>query len=394
MGSDKAYWLRPALGVAVIGWGATAFMPLIALYQQVGISAVATEAMFGLYAIGLVPGLLAGGWWSDRAGRRTVLLTGVVMSVLASVVLMAGAQWPALLFVGRLAAGVGSGLGFSAGAAWIREASRAHHDGHAGSRRATIAMTVGFGCGPLSAGLLGQWAPHPQVLPYVPHLIACLLAVPAVWRSEAPPAPVVHAAAGTDDGRSQRSLRAHLLLVVAPFAPWVFGAAAVAQAYLPPTVAATLGSHRLVFTAVATAVPAVSGLAVQPVMARLAAGRRATMLLAPALVVTIIGFATAIWAVSASSVTMVIVAAVVMGVAYGVTQYAGLADIQQVAGHHQLGVATSAYQALSYVGFALPYALALSTATLGWRPQYGLTAAMAAVAVCALWLTFLTRRQQ
>ena len=105
MGSDKAYWLRPALGVAVIGWGATAFMPLIALYQQVGISAVATEAMFGLYAIGLVPGLLAGGWWSDRAGRRTVLLTGVVMSVLASVVLMAGAQWPALLFVGRPAVG-------------------------------------------------------------------------------------------------------------------------------------------------------------------------------------------------------------------------------------------------------------------------------------------------
>ena len=53
------------------GWGANQFTPMLLLYRsQLGLSAAIVEAMFGLYAIGLIPGLLVGGSASDRIGRR------------------------------------------------------------------------------------------------------------------------------------------------------------------------------------------------------------------------------------------------------------------------------------------------------------------------------------
>jgi len=55
-------------------------------------------------------------------------------------------------------------------------------------------------------------------------------------------------------------------------------------------------------------------------------------------------------------------------------QFAGLADVQHVADRSQLGFATSAYQALSYLGFALPYLLILCHAYFGWSPVAGLFA--------------------
>jgi MFS family permease len=52
------------------------------------------------------------------------------------------------LFAGRLVAGAASGAAFSSGAAWIKELSGTG----SGARRVTVAMTAGFGLGPLLAG--------------------------------------------------------------------------------------------------------------------------------------------------------------------------------------------------------------------------------------------------
>src|SRR5262249_53428257 len=153
VGALGSGWLRPAIAVAAIGWGANQFAPLIVLYQRHGVSVAATEVMFGLYAVGLVPALMVGGRWSDRAGRRAVWLAALALSLVASLVLMAGSAWHGLLFPGRLVVGVSSGLAFGTGAAWIRELSAVDAQHHAGPRRATIAMTIGFGGGPLVAGI-------------------------------------------------------------------------------------------------------------------------------------------------------------------------------------------------------------------------------------------------
>jgi predicted MFS family arabinose efflux permease len=385
-------WLRPAVAVAAIGWGANVFVPLIVLYQQHGISLLATEIMFGLYAVGLVPALILGGRWSDRTSRKVVVTTALMLSTVASVTLLAGSHWHDLLFVGRFVAGVSSGLAFGTGAAWIRELSAAHADIHVGARRATVAMTVGFGGGPLISGLIAQWAPHPQVLPYVLHLAVCVVALfllrPASAEARAHPATPSHTI------HPDHSLAHRLAWVSLPFGPWVFGTAGIGLAYLPAVVAAHAGAHRLAFAAVATALPAISGLLIQPVVAKVAAGRPASQLLVPVMVVVIAALLGASWAASTATVWAVFIAAGLLGVAYGAALYAGIADIQHVARPAQLGVATSSFQAISYLGFAFPYLLTLAHSQLGWSPANGLTALTIVAVVCAIWLSMTTRTKK
>lgn len=79
--------------------------------------------MFGVYALGLIPGLLLAGPLSDACGRPTVVLPSAGLSLAASLVLVAGSHSAALLFLGRLLARVRSGTVFAAGTAWLRETS-------------------------------------------------------------------------------------------------------------------------------------------------------------------------------------------------------------------------------------------------------------------------------
>jgi MFS family permease len=382
-------WLRPAVAVAAIGWGANVFVPLIVLYQQHGISLLATEVMFGCYAVGLVPALLAGGRWSDRTGRKVVVTTALALSALASVVLLAGSQWHGLLFAGRFIAGVSSGLAFGTGAAWIRELSAAHADIHAGARRATIAMTVGFGGGPLISGLIAQWAPHPQIVPYLPHLVVCVVAL--VLLRPADPGARVHHTVPSPDAVADHALKHRLLWVSLPFGPWIFGTASIGLAYLPAVVAAHAGNQRLAFAAVATALPAFTGLLVQPFVAKAAANRHASQLLLRVMVLVVVALLGATWAASAATVWAVFIAAGLLGIAYGAALYAGIADIQHAARPNQLGVATSSFQAISYLGFAFPYLLTLAHSRFGWSPVAGLTTLAIVAVICAVWLSITTR---
>lgn len=183
--NDRDWW-RAGLAVAAVGWGANQFAPLLLLYRaELGMSVVAVNAAFGLYALGLVPGLLLGGPVSDRVGRRRVLVPALGVSLVASVLLVVGGEFGTdWLFAGRLVAGIASGAAFSSGAAWIKELSAAGAQGvNHGPRRVTIAMSAGFAGGPLLAGVIAQWAPLPMVLAYVPHLLLTGLAVPLALRT-------------------------------------------------------------------------------------------------------------------------------------------------------------------------------------------------------------------
>jgi MFS family permease len=188
LGDGARAWWPAGLAVAAVAWGANQFSPLLLLYRaELGLSALAVDAAFGLYALGLIPGLFVGGPLSDRLGRRLLVLPALVVSLVASLLLTAGGDlgvgW---LFAGRLVAGVASGAAFSAGTAWIKELSGSGGGTNHGPRRATIAMSAGFAGGPLIAGLLAQWAPWPAVLPYLPHLVLAVLALILAARARRP----------------------------------------------------------------------------------------------------------------------------------------------------------------------------------------------------------------
>jgi MFS family permease len=383
-------WWRAGLAVAAAGWGAQQFAPLLLLYQaRLHLSATTVQGAFGLYVLGLVPGMLLGGPVSDRYGRRRVMVPTMVVSATATVLLIIGGSGAGWLFAGRLLSGVASGAAFSSGAAWIKELSAlgsSGGDGH-GPRRLTIAMSAGFGLGPLVAGVLAQWAPDPTVLPYLPHLVLVAVAFPLALR--APETRVSHDRRGLLRQLRIPELRdRRFRTIVVPLAPWVFGSATIGMAYLPGLVKSHLAGYGLIFSAVVTLLTAFAGIFVQPLARRVdaAGGPR---LLATALGIVVTGVLVAALAAATVQPALVVVAALVLGAGYGCCLVCGLIEVQRLARPHNLAGLTAAYQAVSYAGFVVPLPLAAASRVV--PPVVLLLIVAALAAVTLVWTTLRSR---
>ena len=172
-------WRRVAVAMFAVGWGANQFSPLLIEYRHaLSLNAGVLAGLFGIYAATLIPGLLIGGPVSDRIGRRPVVLPFVMLSPLATLMLMLGPRSLPVIAAARALAGLCSGVVFGSATAWVQELS---DDPAASARRSAVALSAGFAVGPAVAASLAEWAPYPLVLPYLPHLIIGLLAVLALW---------------------------------------------------------------------------------------------------------------------------------------------------------------------------------------------------------------------
>jgi predicted MFS family arabinose efflux permease len=384
-----AGWLGAGAALAVVGWGANQFSPLLLFYRaHLGLSDAFVDVTFGLYAVGLVPGLLIAGPLSDRLGRRRVVLFAVALSMLASLVLMFGTGGAAWLCAGRVLMGVASGSAFSAGATWVKELSSAPFDDAepaAGARRASIAMTLGFGLGPLVAGALAQWAPAPGVLPYVVQLTLAALALPLTART----VETANATGALPRRRRFAGLRdRRYLLVVLPQAPWVFGGAAIAMVYVPGLTAGHVSGLGLAYAAAVVGTTALSGVLVAPVARRLAR-RGSRVLLGTGMLLVIGGVLADAGLVSLRTVgvwqpVLALPTAAVLGAGYGVLMVFGLSEVQRLAKPEQLAGMTAVFQAFTYLGFAAPFVLSELAAIAS--PGV-LLLAVAALAVLTLLLT-------
>ncbi|CAN5259202.1 MFS transporter [soil metagenome] len=142
--------------------------PVLLYYTDtLDLSALSLTIFFAVYALGLVPSLLLGGPYSDRHGRKRVVVPFTLLCLGALVVLLLTAfLGEPMIYLGRLLQGVTSGAVFTVGVVWLREL--AGPEGAAGAAmKASAAMASGFAIGPLTSGLLVQWAPLPDLLPYV-----------------------------------------------------------------------------------------------------------------------------------------------------------------------------------------------------------------------------------
>lgn len=359
--SRRFVWLPVAAVLLGTGAGANQFAPMLLVYRQtLGLSTGTLEAMFGVYALGLIPGLLLAGPLSDARGRRPLVVPAAGLSLVASVALVAGARSVALLFLGRLLAGVSSGTVFAAGTAWLRETSlppvgTASHG--AAARRAAIAMTAGFGLGPLVAGLLAQWAPAPRVVPYLPHIVLMVVVLLAL-----------RLAPETVTGVARRPVRLSVpgvrgprfRTVVAPMAPWVFAAPAIAFALLPSVVGAEHATDGIALAAAITAITAFSGVLIQPLARRLDQQAHSNRTGVTGLLVLTGGLALGALTAQAQQRWLLVPGAIVLGCAYGLCLIAGLIEVQRLADRDALAGLTAAYYALTYLGFAAPYLFALA----------------------------------
>ncbi|MCW1824401.1 MULTISPECIES: MFS transporter [Mycolicibacterium] len=355
-------WLAVAIAVFCIGWGGNQFTPLLIAYaQHAGYTRVDVDILLGAYVLGLIPGLLIASTLSDRHGRRNVMAAGVISAALGSLIIAIGDYWgfPAL-FVGRLFSGAAVGIAMAVGSAWIAELSRPPFDdasAGAGARRASICLSLGFGVGPLCAGLLTVYAPLPLVLTYLVHAALC---VPVLWA-------VCNRTAETRSRETSRPFldglkvpaagHRRFLHVVVPMAPWIFGSAAIAYAVVPALVADQLGSWALLYTVGLTVLTLGCGVLIQPVARRLD-----DVSSSRAVVVSMALMALGIFAAVATAVTrsalLAPLVAMLLGSAYGIAIVSGLLEIQRISPPDELAGISGVYYSLAYLGFLLPAVLA------------------------------------
>jgi predicted MFS family arabinose efflux permease len=352
-------WLRVAAALFAVGWGANQFAAMLLVYRQEdGASSEAVTALFGAYALGLIPALLLVAPVSDRIGRRRVMRPVLALSVVATVVLLVGGDHLAVLLAGRLAAGVASGAAFAPGTAWVKELSTDGPPG-TGARRATLALSAGFGSGPLVAGVLAQWLPAPTLLPYVPHLVLMVAVIAVAWDAPEP------AMARSDDGGARRSevwaaLRSRrFVLGVTLTAPWVFGAAATSFATIPTFV--DIDVAPIAVTGALTGLTLWTGVAVQPIGRRL--GRPQTIIVV-GLTAAAAGLVMGLLLATSGIEWLVLPAAVLLGTAYGLVLVGGLTTVESLAHPDDLGTLNAVFYSLTYVGFAAPLLSTLALRTL------------------------------
>ena len=362
-----------------VGWGSNQFASLLGVYRdQSHMTQTTVTAIFGTYAVGLIPALLVAGPMSDRLGRRSALRPVLVVSIVASVFLVAGADHAWLLFVGRFLAGVASGAAFGPGSAWIKELSAAAPEG-TGARRAAIWLSAGFGGGPLVAGLIAQWAPLPEVLPYLVHLALMLVITPLAWNT--PETVTVR----TGSSRSVRAMaggmlhsasQSRFLLVVAPAAPWVFALPTITFAVVTSFVTEHTAGIPIAFTAVITGLTLLTGVLVQPFATRVERSRQGSGLPVGLLVATA-GLGLAAVVAVTSQALLVVPVAVLLGGGYGIMLVSGLREVERLADPGELAGLVAVFYALTYLGFAAPYLFAELAPYLGYPALLTVTATVA-----------------
>lgn len=331
----------------VTGWIANHFVALMpTISDRQHLSTATLDAIFGIYALGLLPGLLIGGRASDAFGRRAVALTGSATAVIGTVAMLFS-QHPDVLLAGRLIVGVGVGLAMTSGTAWASDLR-----GPAGAATAGAVMIIGFAVGPLVGGLIaGATDPGVEIsFGVAAALVVTAMTATIVVARRTATAPPVAATAKTV-GQSQLS-SARALSWAMPLAPWVFASATLGFITIPTRVHTGLAAP----TAAGIAALIVNGSSgVVQVIARIGSwGPRAGT----------VGAALAAGAyllIAASPANMTLTLAVpllvLLGVASGLSLREGLIDLEAAAPQHVRGALTGAFYSATYIGFGLPLLL-------------------------------------
>jgi MFS family permease len=345
---------RLSLALFGVGWGANQFTPLLVVYRtRFGLSAAMLGALFGCYALGLIPGLLAGGPLSDARGRKPVVLPFLVVSVLATGILIAGSVWEPALAIGRVIAGLVSGVVFGAGSAWLLETSPSRNP-----KRAALAVTAGFCLGPLVAGVVADVLPWPTIVPYLPHLVLMAVALPGAFAARetgvvgarhhrTPPSPDV-----------RRLFRRRII----PLAPFVFASVGVTVVVLPTRFPSL--PHPVTVVGLMNGITLGAGALIQRLGRRLegaAPGRAAQA----GLLCAVLGWALAGWTAAQPTIAGVVLTMLLMGAAYGLCLVGGMAEVGRMASDVTRGTLVGWFYAWAYVGFGAPFLVSWAGHHLG-----------------------------
>ncbi|ERB54233.1 MULTISPECIES: MFS transporter [unclassified Rhodococcus (in: high G+C Gram-positive bacteria)] len=353
------------------GWAANHFASLIPVLRvDEGLSHIVLDGVFGIYALGLLPGLLTGGAVSDRVGRAVVVLPGALIASLGTLILLLWHDAPGLM-VGRLVVGIGAGLAIGAGTAWAADLR-----GKSGTVMAGVVLTSGFALGPLFSGLLAQFAAFPLATPFVVSAVLSVGSVAAAASWSRTPAPTKAATFTQVPDRAERSgtgVKVALLWAL-PLAPWVFASATVSFV----TMTARLGDRYSgpLLPGFAAALTLGAGILVQTAARHRNWGPQAGTVGAA---LAALGYCLVAVGGAHPALGLFIVCALVLGTAYGLCLREGLLDLESLAPPASRGALTGIFYVGTYLGFGLPVLLVVIEPTMGPSLPLVILAAVAAV---------------
>ncbi|MEU8872711.1 MFS transporter [Streptomyces javensis] len=342
----------PVTAVFVLSNAAT---PLYVRWQrEIGFSKGTLTVIFACYIVGLLGSLLVSGVVSDRVGRKPVLLPALGLA-LAACAIFASASSVAALIGARLFSGIAVGAVVSAGMAAVTDVAGP------GRRRlaallASCAMVFGAGLGPLLAGALGEGVFALEAV----LLVAAVLVVVRMPLGGSSGVPTRSGRSVSGRSVSARSVPASGAWVRIPGVPrgsggeLLMGIAVFAPGITATSFVLSLGPS-LLSGLLDTTSPVVAG-AMAFVMFLTATGAqfavqrldRRTILLAGA-VSTTIGMGALIAAVRASSVPLLVAAALLAGAGQGMGQLGGLSLLNSSVPPSRLAEANAALNVGGYV---------------------------------------------
>jgi predicted MFS family arabinose efflux permease len=343
--------------------------PLFELYHRLwGLTPADISLVFAVYAASLIPSLLFLGGLSDRIGRRRAILLALALLACGSLI-FAFAQGLWWMIAARIVQGIGMGIGTGSAAAAVREWMDEKDRGRAGSIT-VIAVSAGSACGAMAGGLLGQFAPHPLMLPYFVHVAALVCGAVAV--AMVPSCPHLGAAVEhTPIPRIPREIRRPFFIAsVESFIGWsVF---AIFVALVPAFLARALDLHNLLVGASVITLIQIGSVGASLAGARLpnrTAIITSMLLLGAGLWLLLLGIAVRAEAVIAT-------ASVIAGAGGGLSYLAGLNIVGSIASPERRGETLSAFLVACYLGYSVP-ALGVGIAAT----HYGLNAAFVGAAI-------------
>jgi len=331
------------------GWVANHFvalMPLISVHQH--LSTPTLDAIFGIYAVGLLPGLLIGGRASDALGRRSVALAGSTTALVGTVAMLLSQQTDVLL-VGRLIVGLGVGLVMTSCTAWASDLK-----GPAGAAAAGAVLTAGFAIGPFAGGVIG-WAGQPGIrvsfgVAAAIVMVATFATIVAAQRADVRSPATAH---DSEPSTPAPQGTARALSWALPLAPWVFASATLGFVTIPTRVHTGLAAPMAAGTA-ALIVNGTSGL-IQGVARAGRWGPRAGTIGA---VLAALGYTVTAVAPLTMTPALSLPVFLVLGCASGLLLREGLIDLEAAAPQRLRGALTGVFYVVTYVGFSLPLILA------------------------------------
>lgn len=381
------YWLRVALSTFVIAWGGNQATSMLVFYRGSGEFAdLFVDLLLAVYAVAVAVGLLLAGSLADRIGRRIVVLPLPILAACGSLLIACGEHSEVPLMTGRICAGLALGAMMSAGGSWIKELSALPFDPtsqqSSGAKRASLALTAGLAAGPGLAGVLAQWAVWPGQLIYLIHIALAAAAYPFLL--SVPETRWIYAASGKAKRVTVRRVLRDInvpelrlprfLLAVLPISPWVFGCSFTAQAILTSQIQDDL-STPVAFAALISVVTMAAGFGIQQLGPRIDNGGPRGFVLA--MTCAVAGMALAMVDVAHPSAAFTVLCAVVLGVAYGLCLYVGLAETQRLASPDHMAGLTGIFYTGTYVGMMFPAILTFLSDSFSYVYMLGFGVVMA-----------------